>query len=306
MRPGFSTILAVLLVAQAVSAQAADRLQLKNLRANVEIIPENRTDISVEVDMKGSADSAPQISYSGNTVTVAGNLQTGRKTFRVSFNLDRRMDIDKSKQMSRVHRDHPAGLPTLVIHTPMKVSLKSSALVFGHIGPSQAVRIEDSGDGEWRIDTVSQEASVEGDGGTDFYLAGAGSAGIDLLGTGNVALGETQTLWSSQWGSGDVTVNKVARDADVELSGIGDFKATSVSGKLRVLIDDAGSVSVQDGDVDTLRVRTLDGIGAVRFGGTVRDADINIGTLTKVSIHKLTGSLKKTTRQSASVEIETK
>ena len=103
-----------------------------------------------------------------------------------------------------------------------------------------------------------------------------------------------------------MTVNKVARDADVELSGIGDFKAKTVSGKMRILIDDAGSVSVQDGDVDTLRVRTLDGIGAVRFGGTVRDADINIGTLTKVSIHKLTGSLKKTTRQSASVEIETK
>ena len=292
-------------MAQAISAQAADRLQLKNLQANVEIIPENRSDIRVDVDMNGSSDKAPEITYSGNTVVVAGNLQTGRKSFRVSFNLDRRMDIDKARQMSRIHRDHPAGLPNLVIHTPLKVSLKSSAYVFGHIGPSQSVKIEDSGDGEWRIDDVSQDASVEGVGGTDFHLTNTGSANIDLLGTGNVTLGDTQSIWSSQWGSGDVTVSKVVRDADIELSGIGDFKARNVSGKMRVLIDDAGSVAVQDGDVDVLRVRTLDGIGAVRFAGTVKDADINIGTSTKVSIHKLTGSLKKTTRQAASVEIET-
>ncbi len=306
MRPGLSTVFGALLLAQAISAHAADRLQLKNLRANVEIIPENRTDIRVDVDMSGSSDKAPEITYSGNTVVVAGNLQTGRKTFRVSFNLDQRMDIDKSKHLSRVPRDHPAGLPTLVIHTPMKVSLKSNAYVFGRIGPSQALRIEDSGDGEWRIDAVSQEAFVEGGGATDFYLTNTGSANIDLLGTGNVTMGDTQSIWSSQWGAGDVTVNKVVRDADIELSGIGDFKARSVSGKMQVLIDDAGSVTVEDGDVAALRIRTIDGIGAVRFGGTVKDADINIGTSTRVSIHKLTGSLKKTTRQAASVEIETR
>jgi hypothetical protein len=299
-------MLAAMLLAQTVSAQAADRIQLENLRADVEIIPENRPDISVDVDMNGSSDATPRITYSGNTVTVAGDLQTARKVFRVSFNLDRRMDVARFKQLSRVHRDHPSGLPRLVIHTPMKVSVKSSAYVFGRIGPSQSVTIQDSGDGEWRIDTVSQEASVKGEGGTDFYLADAGSAGIDLLGTGNVTLGDMQSLWSSQWGSGDVTVDKVERDADIELSGIGDFKARNVSGKMRVLIDDAGSVTVRDGDVSTLRVRTLDGIGAVRFGGTVKDADINIGTSTKVTIHKLTGSLKQTTRQAASVEVETK
>ncbi len=304
MRPGILATLGVLLLAPTISAQAADRLQLKNLRANVEIIPENRSDVRVDVDMNGSSDKAPEITCSGATLVVAGTLPTGRKTFRVSFNLDRRMDIDKSRQMSRTHRDHPAGLPNLVIHTPMKVSLKSSAYVFGHIGPSQSVRIDDSGEGEWRIDAVSQDASVNGGGATDFYMSNSGSANIDLLGTGNVTLGDTQTIWSSQWGSGDVTVNKVVRDADIELSGIGDFKARNVSGKMRVLIDDAGGVAVQDGDVDVLRVRTLDGIGAVRFGGTVKDADINIGTSTKVSIHKLTGSLKKTTRQAASVEIE--
>jgi hypothetical protein len=117
-------------------------------------------------------------------------------------------------------------------------------------------------------------------------------------------LGDTQSLYSTQYGSGDVSCSRVDHDADITLSGVGDFHAQSVSGVMRVLITDAGSARIDDGDLAKLSVRTIDGFGAVRFGGTVKDADVNIGTATKVRIHKVTGALRKVTREAATLEID--
>ena len=125
-----------------------------------------------------------------------------------------------------------------------------------------------------------------------------------MLGTGNVSLGNTQSLYVSQYGSGDIVAETIAHDIDVSLSGIGDFEAKSVSGVMRVLITDAGNVRIQDGDITKLTVRTIDGVGAVQFGGTVKDVDVNIGTATKVHIHKVTGAIRKSTRERAALEID--
>ena len=146
---------------------------------------------------------------------------------------------------------------------------------------------------------------MEGDRGTDFYLSTSRTASIGLLGTGNVTLGDTRSLYSGQFGSGDVIASRIVLKSDITISGIGDFEAKYVSGAMDILITDAGSAWIEDGDAAKLKVRTIDGLGAVLFGGAVKDADVNIGTATKVRIHKVTGTLTKTTRRQAAVEIGT-
>ena len=297
----FATAWALLSVG---GARAAESITLKNLRADVEVIPGDRPDVAVSVEPRGSADPPPVVSRAGDRVTVQGQIQTGQRTYRISLNLDRGMDVEAMKRRSHVQRTHPSDLPLIVIHTPLKVRLKSGAYVFGHIGPSRSLAISDNGDGEWRIDAVSEDVSVEGNGGTDFHLSTSRTASVDMLGTGNVALGDTQSLYASLWGSGNVTASRIGHDLDLTLSGIGDFEAQSVSGPMHVLISDAGGARIEDGDVSKLTVRTIDGIGGVQFGGTVKDVDVDIGTITRVHIHKVTGVVRKITRQQATLQID--
>jgi hypothetical protein len=291
-------------LAPCAAAQASERLVLKNLRAHVEIIAENRPDVVVTLEMNGSGDPEPQITRSGDTVTVSGRLQTERPAYRVAYNLDPRLDVAGMKAAARQAHVQPEGIPTILFRAPLNLRIRSNAQVFGHIGPCESLRLEDHGAGFWRIDAVAGTARIDGEGDADFTIGKTGSVEIQLMGTGNAHLGDTGKLWSSQWGSGDVVVTRVAQIADVELSGIGDFEAEALAGRLSVQIDDKGSVQVRDGDLASLKVRSIDGLGEVRFGGVVKDADINIGTETRVSLHKVTGALKKTLRQQASVVVD--
>ena len=305
MKPLLLAAGAASLVLCAAGAEATPTLVLKNLRAEVEIVPEARPDISVVVEANGSSDPPPVVSAAGDRVTVEGNIPTGRQGYRVSLNLDRRMDVVEMKRRSHLARVQRPDLMRIVVHAPMKFKVKSNAYVFGHIGPSETLGVSDNGDGEWRIDPVSGDFSMEGDGGTDFHVATSRTASVGLLGTGNVTLGDTQSLYSGQFGSGDLVASRVSLKSDISISGVGDFEAKYVSGAMDILITDAGSARIEDGDAAKLKVRTIDGLGSVVFGGTVKDADINIGTAAKVRIHKVTGTLAKTTRQQATVDIDT-
>ena len=291
------------LSAPAMTAAASPMVTLRNLRAEVDIIPEARADIDVVVKARGG-DTPPTVTTVGDKVTIEGDRQTGRRVYRVSYNLDRRMDVEAMRRRSHVDRPHDPDLMLITLRTPMKVKVKSNALVFGHVGPSQSVDINDSGDGEWRVDAVSQDLTVTGGGGADFFLSTSRTASIDLLGTGNVSLGDTDRLYVGHFGSGDITAGSVALDADLSISGVGDVTARAAFGRLRVLITDAGNLRVREGDLAKLTVRTIDGVGGVDFGGAVKDLDVDIGTRTQVHVHRVTGAVRKTTRQQAALVID--
>ena len=294
----------VFLSVQAAVAQPLQTLSLKNVRADVEIIPENRSDVSVDVQVNGSTDAQPVVTRIGNVVTITGDVETGRQAFRVSFNLARNMDVAATKRRLHIPYMRRSGLILIVVHAPLRVKVKSNAEVFGHIGPSQSVDINDIGEGEWHVDPVEQDIRVSGGGKTDFYLSTSRSVSLDLLGTGSVKLGDTQSLFSSQYGSGDVIASRVYKEVNLNISGIGDFFGQYVSGSTRILIADAGNARIDDASISKLIVRSLDGVGTVKIGGTVNDVDVNIGTSTKVTLHKVTGTVQRATRQLASFNVE--
>ena len=58
----------------AASAEATETLVLKDLRANVEIVPEDRADMTVVVETNGSSDPTPVVNTAGDSVTISRAL----------------------------------------------------------------------------------------------------------------------------------------------------------------------------------------------------------------------------------------
>ena len=111
----------------AASAEATETLVLKDLRANVEIVPEDRADMTVVVETNGSSDPTPVVNTAGDSVTVEGNIPTALQGYRVSLNLDRRMDVAEMKRRLHLARVHRPDLMRIVVHAPLKFKVKSNA-----------------------------------------------------------------------------------------------------------------------------------------------------------------------------------
>ena len=283
---------------------ARPTLTLRNLRAEVEVIPEDRNDITVAVDMHGSDDPAPVVTTHADKATVEGGIETGVRAVRYSLNLQQRLDVAAAKLRSNTVKAHVDPLARIIVHTPRNLDIRSNSYAFGHVGPSHSLTIHDNGDGEWTIDDVEQDVDVEGQGDSNYHLANAALASIGMMGHGNLGCGRVRRLLLGIYGSGDVSVGTVQGEAEVVIGGIGDFTARSVSGKMLIEMEDAGSVRVLDGQLSQLKVRTLDGLGTIDVGGTVQDADVSIGTRTAVHLHRVTGTLRKKLRQAARLDID--
>lgn len=284
-------------------ALAKAQLDLRNLRANIEITPEDRSDITAVVDMAGAAGPPPTVTRQGDSLIIEGADNTQTPAFRVSFNLDRGMDVEAWRAKARTPRAANAPLPRLRVRTPMTVDIKSNAQVFAAIGPSRSVLIRDSGRGVWRLGKVDGAVEIHGWGSANVSVASADQARFDMLGLGNVDCGDVNALTVDSYGAGEVSIGRVAGRAEINISGVGGATIDSITGPLRVDMDDVGSVRVRGGEISTLVVRSLDGRGQVNVDAAVQDADINIGSETQVHLRRLTGILKKTTRQAATLDI---
>ena len=75
-----SCSMAMVLAILASAAEARPTLELKNLRAEIEITPENRADFAISVDMTGAQDAidkngakggAPMVDIRGNDASIS-------------------------------------------------------------------------------------------------------------------------------------------------------------------------------------------------------------------------------------------
>lgn len=286
-----------------VSVAAKPTLELTDLRATVDIYPENRPDFAITIDPADDGVAAPTVIAHGDLLKVSGSAETGVPTFRVSYNLDRRMDIAAMKQRAAAVEERPSALLHLQIHAPQQFLIRSNAQIYGHIHAGRSVTLRDGGRGQWDIDAMERDVEVHGYGASAVKVASADSVYLDLMGTGSVVCGDVQRLLVDIYGAGDVSVDAVRAKAEVNISGIGDFRARSITGTLRVDMDDAGQVEVLQGALAALTVRSQDGRGAVAIAGAVRDADIRIGTQTVVRLPAPTGTVSQSVRDAARVEI---
>ncbi|MDH7971249.1 hypothetical protein QH494_03575 [Sphingomonas sp. AR_OL41] len=304
---------AIVMTTLAAAAQARPTLELKNLRAEVEIVPEDRADFAISIDMpsaqgmidkNGAQGQAPTVDIRGENARIEANWNTGVPTFYVAASTKGYMDIAGKKAAAHEPQPHPAGLPHIRILAPKAFTIITNAQVFGHIGPSQSLKIVDNGRGDWSIDAVARDVDIKGHGLANFHLANVGDASFDMFGTASLDCGDARTLDADLSGAGDVMVGHVAGKAFIVVAGIGDVTAQSISGRADITIMNAGNVRVLGGTLPDLTVQSIDGLGSVDVAGTVGDADINIGSKTRVHLHRVTGRLKSKTRQAALLEID--
>src|SRR5690606_16944432 len=139
-------------------AASAAEVEIEHAVARVIVIPENRTDIGVEISQGSSGLPALEVRRRGDHVEIRGGLR--RRIRSCSGQSDGATQPGEGATVRvRGHGDiDMAQAPLIVVRTPMDVEVDAGGAVFGAIGRG-AASVE-LGGGGWRTGSTGD---VEGD-----------------------------------------------------------------------------------------------------------------------------------------------
>ena len=257
--------LAVAAMAAAGAAQAAP-VEIRDAVARVTVIPEDRSDVRVEV-------TAPNprlpltIRTLGDRTIIDGDLE---RRIRDCHGRGERQRI----QVRGVGEVAHADTPQVVIRTPRNVDVSADGAVSGVIGRASTVRLSNSGCSNWTVADV------------------AGKATIRESGAGSVRMGAAETLEVDISGAGSVHATRIRNGLDAELSGAGGVSIDEVYGPVSADVSGVGKVRVAAGRASTLRA-SVSGVGGVEFDGLVGSLNASISGLGGVSVKSVSGPVRK-------------
>jgi hypothetical protein len=260
----------------AAGAASAASVEVKDAVARVTVIPENRTDVKVEIVQANPRLPIEIRTFAGQTI-VDGGL---RRRIR-----DCRGSGEHIRVMVRGLGDVAwSELPQIVIHTPRDVDLDAGGAVWGSVGRAASVKLGNAGCGDWTVANVDGSLKIRQAGSGDTR---AGSAGEAVIGVA---------------GSGDTNLGDVRGGLDVDIAGSGDVTAASIAGAFKVRVAGSGDVRVAGGHATTMGVVVM-GSGDVRFGGVADSLTARIAGSGDVRAKQVTGSVSKTVMGSGGVTI---
>lgn len=259
------------------AAQAAS-VEVKDAVARVTVVPEDRSDIKVEV-VRANPRLPIQVRSLGDRTIVDGDLD-GRNRIRNC----RSTGESSSVEVREIGHVAWADFPQIVIHTPRDVHIDADGAVFGSVGRSSSLNLGNAGCGDWTI------ANVEG------------QAKVSQAGSGDTRMGSTGALKVSVAGSGDLAAADVKGGLDINIAGSGDAAVRSVNGPLEVSIAGSGGVVVGGGRATTMKV-SIAGSGDVSFKGTADSLKARIAGSGDVHADKVNGDISKMIMGSGSVRI---
>lgn len=266
--------LAAMLVA--ASAWGAPSLEIRGVAARVVIVPENRSDISVRI-LAASADLPLRVEHLGQRVEV-----TAARTLRI-----RGCYIQNGLRGVRVrgHADIPFDdLPQLIILTPMRLKLTAGAAVYGAIGRSATLDLENRGCGDWTIANV------------------AGAARVRQDGAAQILMGETKEADINVGGGGDIATRKVTGALVVVSSGAGRVRVDEVEGRANLRIAGSGEVRVRAGHSADL-LASVAGSGRIAFDGQAGTVNASVTGSGQVIVAKATGKVTRRTMGKGEVRV---
>ena len=236
------------------AAQAAYRLELKNMNAVVHVIAENRKDV---------------------TITVQYPKHHPRSTDILVMKLGNRMRLDGQSLTLALGK---RALPdiTVTLHTPKDVTIDAhSGYFIGDISPCHDLGLSVSGASQWTLGEVSGNlrANLVGDGhiiGRQAHMANLSVSG----GNGRIDLVASGPLQAAIGGQGTISVGQVSHSAKIALTGPGHFE-------------------MKKANLDLLDLN-LTGDGYVRVDGQVKKANVTILGNAMVQLPLQTTSLHKT------------
>jgi len=273
---GFGTAELVSVAPGSMAAEvfAGTDLRIKGAAAVVSIVPEDRTDFSIEIDNAAGRAPMPLVSIDDGRVIIDGRLRG-----RIGNCGSETVDL-------RGYGDIPvAELPRITIRAPRSFSIDRAGAGTTEIGATQTLDLEVSGCSDTTVGDV------------------AGELTIDLAGSGQITAGAVGNLDADIAGSGDITVGAVANGANVDIAGSGTVTIASLTGELSSDGAGSGSVSVQAGAITDASI-DLVGSGDVTITASVERLDVSIAGSGDVEVNGVVGSIDAEIAGSGSVSAQ--
>lgn len=269
---------ALLAAAAALSAGAAQAasVEIKDAVARVTVVPEDRSDIRVEV-IRANDKLPLQVRSLGDRTIVDGDLDRKIRNCRGS---GERASVDVRGAGSFSYDE----MPQVVIRTPRDVKVDAGGAVFGAVGRSATLDLDNAGCGDWTVANVQ------------------GVAKISQAGSGDTRMGSSGELRVRVAGSGDVAAAEVKGGLDISIAGSGSASVRSITGPLEVSIAGSGDVVIGGGRATTMKV-SVAGSGDVDFRGTADSLRARIAGSGDVHANEVTGEVSKTIMGSGSVNV---
>jgi hypothetical protein len=263
-------------VTLAAGAASAAMVEVKDAVARVTVIPENRTDIKVEVVQANPRLPLEVRTFAGQTI-VDGRLGRRIRDCRGSGE-------NVSVRVRDVGDVTFREMPQIVIHTPRDVDVDAGGAIWGTVGRSASVKLGNAGCGDWTVGNTEGAMRVSQAGSGDTRTGSAASAKVRVAGSGNTTVGD------------------VHGPLEVDIAGSGDVSVASIAGPLDVHIAGSGDVKVAGGRATTMAVH-MAGSGNVDFRGTAETLRARIAGSGDVRAKAVTGSVSKTVMGSGGVTI---
>lgn len=266
-------------VAAAGGARAAS-VEIKDAVARVTVVPEDRSDIKVEVT-RPNGRLPLEIRSLGDRTIVDGKLaRMGHSRIGNCRSSGESSWVDV-RQVGRVDW---ADMPQVVIHTPRDVKVSAGGAVFGSAGRAASLELDNAGCGDWTL------ANIEG------------AAKIGQAGSGDTRMGSAGSLKLRVAGSGDIVTSDVRGAVDINIAGSGNASVRSVAGPLTVAIAGSGDVMVSGGQAAEMKV-TVAGSGDVEFRGVADSLRARIAGSGDVRVAEVRGEVSKAVMGSGSVRV---
>jgi hypothetical protein len=260
------------------AAQAAPpAVEIKDAVARVTVIPENRSDVRIEI-LAQNRRLPLKVKTTRTRTVVDGGVTPSRI---------RSCTGEGETAVVRVAGVGDVPLkdaPQIIVHAPRDVDVSSGGAVFGVIGRARSATLGNAGCGDWTVANVEQQLRVS--------LAGSGDARTGAAGQAKLRVA----------GSGGISTAAVRGRLDVDVAGSGDVRVRSVAGPLDVHIAGSGGVTVEAGQASAMTA-SVAGSGDIVFGGVADSLDARIVGSGDVRARQVRGKVKKAVMGSGAVRI---
>lgn len=284
-----SAAIALLAFAGAAEAKGPE-VEIKDAVARVIVIPEDRTDIAVEV-VAGSNKELPAITMER---TAAGKLKLNGNLRRKIRGCDTEgaapvggTQLESVSNVNvRIRGIGEVGMsetPIITLRVPRDVKIEAGGALFGWIGRTNSLELGNAGCGDW----------VVGD--------SAGAVELSQAGSGDTRMGKSGSLSVSIAGSGDVQAG-ATNDLEVSIAGSGDVVVASVRGKVDASIAGSGNVTVNGGAIGHVEA-SIAGSGDVDINAPATSVEASIMGSGDVNVRSVSGKVEKSVMGSGSINV---
>ncbi|MBA3999263.1 DUF2807 domain-containing protein [Brevundimonas sp.] len=320
MKPAYLVAAATAALALAGVAHAGE-VEIRDAVARVVVIPEDRTDIAVEIEHGSSTLDRLTVTRRGSDIIIDGGLSGSAVRNCTAGPADARQPGEGARVEVRGHGTiNVSDAPLVVVRTPRDVDVDagrsggrsrllgivrggSGGAVFGSIGRgASSIELSNRGCGDWTVANTDGDMDLSNSGSGTIRAGTSRTLDLAIGGSGAVRTGATGDAEIAIGGSGSANVASAA-STDIRIGGSGDVTLGRITGPdLDIAIGGSGEVTINGGEAANVDIR-IGGSGDVRFNGRAGDVNVSIAGSGDVWVAEATGSVNRSIAGSGDVRI---